>query len=148
MSNRQKVIRTALAAAVLALGVPLFASAQGGNGQWGQWGNYPDYRRDDRYGDRYSGQYLHSAASRVKDRSHDFQRSLDSFLDRSRYNGRNMEDRINDRAQEFRNAADRFKDRLGDGRDPYRASSEARRMLDLGWQLDRFVQNRGVDNRT
>lgn len=118
-----------------------------------------DYNRDDNYnrngnyGNRNGGYYgsdIRSSVQRVKSLSRDFQRHLDSALDDSRYNGRNSEDRINDVAKDFREAASRLEDRFGDGRNSrnsYDGSNEARELLQLGTQIDRFMSRNRFESR-
>ncbi|HEX8709139.1 MAG TPA: hypothetical protein VF723_12910 [Pyrinomonadaceae bacterium] len=154
MANRRRIIPTVIAAALIALCLPALAAAQGNYDPWGRdrrdnrdYGRDRDYRRSGgRYG--YDNRAVRDAARRVDDRSGDFQRHLDSALDRSRYDDTRREDRINERAREFRSAADNFRDRLGDARDLYRASNEARRLLQLASQLDRVVGRTRLDSRT
>jgi hypothetical protein len=75
--------------------------------------------------------------------SDEFQRHLDSALDRSRYDDSQREDRINDVAKDFENATDNLKDRYDDGKNLNRSSGEARRVLQLGSVLNAFmVRNR------
>jgi hypothetical protein len=143
MANRQTIIRTVIAAAILTVSLPLLASAQGG---------YDPYRRDrDNRNDRnygYDRRTLRDAIHRVKDRSKDFERSVDSALDNSRYNGRNREDRINNEAKQFRDAANDLKSRFGNGNDLSRSANEANRLLQLGSRIENFVQRSRLDNRT
>ena len=43
-------------------------------------------------------------------------------------------------ADQFRKAADKLEDKYDDGRDQYKSSNEARRVLDLGNQLEREIR--------
>jgi hypothetical protein len=141
--NRRRFIPTVMAAALMALFLPLVASAQwGNNDRWGRNGN------NGRYDDRYDNRTLRDAARRVDDRSGDFQRHLDSALDRSRYDDTRREDNINQLALEFRNAASRFRNRVGDGRDYNRGADEAQRLLQMGARIDRIIGRIRVDSRT
>lgn len=135
--NNRRTILIVIATALIALCLPVLASAQG----------YDPYGRNNGYG-RYDSRYLRDAARRVNDRSKDFQRHLDSALDHSRYDDTRREDRINETARDFRNAADNFKDSIGDGRNLNRSANEARRLLQLGAQIDRFVSRIRLDSRT
>lgn len=126
----------------MALFLPLIASAQG-NYDWGRG------RRDNgRYDDRYGNRTLRDIARRIDDRSRDFQRHLDSALDRSRYDDTRREDNINQIANEFRNAASHFRNRVGDGRDYNRGANEAQRLLSIGSRIDRLVSRIRLDSRT
>jgi hypothetical protein len=141
--NRRRFIPTVIAAALAALFLPLAASAQwGNNDRSGRNGN------NGRYDNRYDNRALRDAARRVDDRSGDFQRHLDSALDRSRYDGTRREDRINEIALEFHDAANALRNRVGDGRDFNRSSNAARRVLQLGSRIDQLVSRQRLDGRT
>lgn len=144
MVNRRRFIPTVISAALIALFLPLVASAQGGYDPWGR----RDRRNNDdwRYG-RNDNRGLRDVARRLDDRSGDFQRHLDSALDRSRIDDTRREDNINNMAREFRHAASNFRDRVDDGRNLGRASNEAHRLLQIGSRLDGIVQRVG-DSRT
>jgi hypothetical protein len=133
---------------LIALCLPVLASAQGSYDPWGRRrGDDRDDRRDRDYG-RYDGRSLRDAARRVTDRSRDFQRHLDQALDHSRYDDTRREDRINDIAQDFRNAANDFRNEVGDGRNLNRGANEARRLLQLGSMIDRFISRNRLDARS
>lgn len=119
-----------VAMALMLLSIPVAGYAQNGS-----------YRRDQRdRGDRnYNNRYLRESVRRIDRLSGQLQNDLDRSLDRSRLDGRNREDRINDIASDFHSAAAQLKDRFDDGRNPGRASQEARRVLDLGSRLDRII---------
>jgi hypothetical protein len=139
MANRRRFIPTVIAAALVTVFLPLVASAQwGNNDRWGRG------RNDNRYDNRT----LREAARRVDSRSGDFQRHLDSALDRSRYDDTRREDNINQLVAEFRNVASQFRNRIGDGRDINRSSNEAQRLLNLGSRIDRVIGRIRLDSRT
>lgn len=141
--NRRTRLTTIIAAALVALCLPALAAAQG------TWGRDRDYGRNNgRYGNRYDNRTLRDAARRVSDRSRDFQRHLDSALDRSRVDDTRREDNINMLASEFRNAASHFRNRVSDGRDFSRDANEAQRLLQIGSRLDRIVSRVRLDSRT
>ncbi len=146
MANRPRLIPAVIAAALLALCLPLVASAQGGYDPWGR-NRDRDYRRNRDYGDdgRY-GNYgnLRDVARRLDDRSGDFQSHLDSALDRSRYDDTRQEDNINEVARQFRNAAGRFRDRVND-RDG--GSNEARQLIQLGSRMDNVMARLRINSR-
>jgi hypothetical protein len=143
MANRRRFIPTVIAAALMAVFLPVVASAQWGNND--RWGRD---RNNGRYDNRNENRTLRDAARRVDDRSGDFQRHLDSALDRSRYDNSRREDNINQIAAEFRNAASQFRNRIGDGRDLNRGTGEAQRLLQLGSRIDRLVGRVRLDSRT
>jgi hypothetical protein len=124
------------AAAILALVLPVAASAQ-----WG--GRYPDDRGYGRYDDRG----LRDSVQRLDRLAKDFERDMDRALDHSRANGTNREDRINDQVHQFRRSVGDLKSRVGNGRDLNRSADEARRVLQEADQMDR-VSRRGFDGRT
>jgi hypothetical protein len=121
------------AAALLALSLPVAASAQ--------WGGYPRDRypdnRDNRDYGRYDGREVRDSVHRLDRLAKDFEHDVDRALDRSRVNGSRREDRINDQVHQFRDAVGDLKSRVGNGRDLNRSSDAARRVLQEGQQLDR-----------
>jgi hypothetical protein len=137
--NNRRTILTVVATALLALCLPVLASAQGSYGR----GRYDGYDRYDRY-----NRTLRDAARRVSDRSRDFQRHIDAALDRSRYDDTRREDRINEMANDFRNAANGFRNEVGDGRNINRGADEAQRMLQLASRIDRFISRTRLDSRS
>jgi hypothetical protein len=144
MATRRTIIKTLIVVALSILCFPLMAAAQG---------TYDPLRRDRNNGryddrnDRYIQQRLRDSIRRVRDRSRDLERQLDSALDRSRYDDTRREDRINNIVHEFREAADDLKNRSNDGRDIYRSSSEARRLLQLGSRLEHILRRHRFDSR-
>ena len=139
-TNRNTLKFSIVAVAVLLLGLPAAASAQGGR--------YPQDRYpDDRDYGRYDDRGLRDSVHRLDRLSKDFERDMDRALDRSRVNGSRQEDRINDQVHQFRNAVGDLKSRVGNGRDLNRSSNEARRVLQEGQQLDRVARPRWYDSR-
>jgi hypothetical protein len=137
MTNRLRIIPTIIAAALVALFLPVMASAQGNYDPWNR-------NRNDGYN---NNRWLRDAIRRVSDRSDDFKDHLDSALDRSRIDDTRREDRINDIAREFERAANRLKDRFNDGRDLNRSAGEARRLLDIGARIDQFMSRSRINGR-
>jgi len=128
-----------LAAALVALSLPVVAAAQ--------WGNrYPDNRNNGRYG-RYDERELKDSVQRLDRLSKDFEKDVDRALDHSRANGSSREDRINDQVHRFRSSVGDLKSKVGNGRDLNRSADQARRVLQEGQQLDRFIGSRGLDSR-
>ncbi len=155
MANRRRFIPTVIAAALVALFLPLIASAQGNYDPWGRdrSDRNRDYRRDrdydnnDSYGGRYNRSGLRESIRRLHDYAHQLERDLDRELDDSRENGTRHEDRLNGTAQSFRAAASSLKDRFDNGRDLNRSAGEARRVLDIGNQIGRRIQHHFGDRR-
>jgi hypothetical protein len=145
--NRHTLRFSIFAAALLALCLPVIAAAQ--------WGRYPDNRYpdnrypDNRYPDygRYDDRYIRDSAHRLDRLSKDFERDMDRALDHSRVNGTRREDAINDLVHEFRRAAGDFKSRVGNGRDLNRSYNEARRVVQLGDQVESQARPRWFDSR-
>ena len=139
MTNRRTLSFSILAAAVLALCLPVLAAAQGGYG-------YPDYGRNRNYG-RYDERYLKDSINRLDRLSKDFERDLDRALDHSRVNGTRREDQMNAQGHDFRRAVGNLKSSFGNGRDLYRSRDEAERVLQEAQQFNRLGRGRGFDNR-
>lgn len=144
-NRRKKLIPTIIATALLALCLPVMASAQGSYDPWNRDRDYRRDRRDDRYG--YNQRMLRDSIRRVKDRSDDFRDHLDSAIDRSRIDDTRREDRINDIAREFERAAHRLDDRFDNGRDLNRSSNEARRLLEIGVRINQFMSRSRLNGR-
>lgn len=138
MTNRLKLIPSLIAAALVALCLPVMASAQGGYDPWNRDRDYRRDRRNDNY-DRYGYRSLRDSIRRVRNRSDDFRNHLDSALDRSRIDDTRREDRINDMAREFERAAHRLDDRFDNGRDLNRSADEARHLLEVGVRIDQLM---------
>lgn len=142
-NRRKKLIPTIIATALLALCLPIMASAQG---SYDPWNRDRDYRRNDnRYG--YNQRMLRDSIRRVRDRSDDFRDHLDRALDRSRIDDTRREDRINDVAREFERAAERLDDRFDNGRDLSRSTNEARRLLEIGARINQLMSRSRLDGR-
>ena len=132
MNSRRTLTLSIFAAALLALCLPVVATAQ--------WGRYPDYGRDrdnGRYG-RYDERYLRDSIHRLDRLAKDFEKEVDRSLDRSRRNGSRSEDRINAEAQQFRDSVGDLKSRFGNGRDLNRSRNEAQRVLQDARDLERI----------
>ena len=128
MTNRRTLSFSIFAAALLALCLPVVATAQ--------WDRYPDNQRN-RNG-RYDGRYVRDSVHRLDRLAKDFEREVDRSLDRSRRDGTRSEDRINGQVRQFRNAVSDLKSRVGNGRDLNRSRNEAQRVLQEARQLDRI----------
>jgi hypothetical protein len=140
MANRRRFIPTVIAAAVMALFLPLIASAQG-NYDWGRNRRDRDYDDDDYYG-RNNRFAVRDSVRRLDSAARNLQRELDRELDRDdREDGTRHEDRLNDVARSFRQATNDLKNRVGDGRDLDRSAGEARRVLDLGRRLGNRIEH-------
>ena len=136
MTNRRTMSYSILAAAFLALCLPMVAAAQ-----WPDYGRNRD--RNDQYG-RYDERYVRDSVHRLDRLAKDFERQVDRSLDRSRRDGTRNEDRINNEARQFRNAVGSLKSRFGNGRDLNRSRNEAQRVMQEAQGLNRVVR---LDNR-
>ncbi len=147
--NRFRNLIAVFAFSLLILAIPTIASAQFGNNR-----NDDDYYRNDRnsrndddydnngnngYYGGYNNRALQSTIRSLKNDSRQFARQLDDALDRSRINGSDREDRLNELAKDFAKAADRLDSRFDNGRDLNRSQNEARRVLELGSQVERAL---------
>ena len=153
--NRFKKLITMFAFSVLVLGLPTLASAQWRDRDRDR--DNDDYRtdrrdrrdRDEDY-NRNNGSYnrnLQVTIKNLKNRSREFARRLDRELDRSRYDDRRREDQLNRLATSFKNAADDLDDAYDNRRDYRRSEDEARRVIQLGNQLESALYRVRLDGR-
>src|SRR6266851_2476063 len=146
MTNRRKLSLSILAAATLALCLPILAAAQRTYDPYDPWsrnrdyGRNEDYRRDrdrgydDGYG-RYDNRYLRDSIRRLDRLSKDFDRDLDRELDYSRENGTRHEDHLNADAKKFRRAVVDLRNAFNE-RDLESSADEAHRVLDAASHLE------------
>ncbi|MEO6590325.1 MAG: hypothetical protein ABIP06_13585 [Pyrinomonadaceae bacterium] len=154
--NRFRNLIAVFAFSLLILGLPAIASAQwrnDRNNRNDRDNRNDDYNRNNRNGrnDDYNrnGNYnrnLNSTIKNLKNRSNQFEKQLDRELDRSRYDDRRREDQLNNLAKSFKDAADKLDDEYDNRRDYSRSQNEARRVLDLGSQLDRALSRARLSN--
>lgn len=144
MTKRHTLKFSILAAAVIALCLPIIATAQG---RYPDYGN-PDYGRYPGRNGRYDDRNLRDSIHRLDRLAKDFQKDLDRVLDRSRRNGSRSEDQINADARDFRNAVGDLKSRFGNGRDLNRSANEAQRVLAAADRVDRAQRWFYNDSRT
>jgi hypothetical protein len=125
--NQVKKLLGVFAFAILVFSLPTIASAQrrGGN---------------DRANVYYNPVQLKNVIKRLKSDSKDFAKFIDRDLDRSRYDGSNLEDNLNQLAKDFRDAASRLEKQYGNGRNLNSSSREAREVLQLGNRIDRAMK--------
>ena len=139
MTNRSTFTFSILAAAILALCLPVLAAAQGTydpSGRNGDYGRNRDYRNDrnDDYG-QYGGRYLRDSIRRLDRLSRDFDRDLDRELDHSREDGTRHEDHLNGDAKDFRKAVINLKNAFNE-RNLDSSADEAHRVLDEAAHLE------------
>jgi hypothetical protein len=137
--NRLRNLIALFAFSLLILALPNFASAQ--------W-NTRNNRNDDYYGNnnnRNNNRNLQGTIRSLKNHSSQLERRIDRELDRSRYDGKRREDRILQIARDFQNATEQL-DNAYDNRSDYSNSQdEARRVLQLGSQLERVLSRSQVN---
>lgn len=138
MTNRRTLKFSMFAVGLIALFMPVMASAQGGYDPWGR-------NRNDNYG-RYDQRYLRDSIHRLDRLAKEFERDLDRALDRSRTDGTRREDNLNNQARQFRHAVGNLKSDFGNGRDLHRSRDEAQRVMQEAQQLDRIASTRRVGN--
>ena len=147
MTNRHTLKFSILAAAILALCLPVMAAAQWDRGRDDRGRDRDRDSRDrDGYG-RYDERALRDSVHRLDRLAKDFEKNMDRALDRSRSNGSRREDQINEQVHEFRRSVGDLKSRIGNGRDLNRSADEARRVLQEGQQVDRVARPRWFDGR-
>jgi hypothetical protein len=131
--------------ALMILGLPAIASAQ--------WGNRD---RDDDYGNGRYNRNLRATIQNLKNRARNFENVTNRVEDRrddrdDRYdnrgpwgNNRNRRGgdvgRLEDLADNFRRATDRLEDAYGNGRNLNGSRDEARRVLDIGGQIENEIR--------
>lgn len=133
--NRLRNLIAFFAFSLLILGLPTITSAQ--------WNNN---RNGGGYGNGNYNRNLQSTIKNLKNRSSQFEHRLDRELDNSRYDGKNREDRVLQLAKNFKDAAERLDDAYDNRRDYNNSQDEARRVLDLGSQLDRAVSRLRINS--
>lgn len=132
--NRYKKTIAIVAGLVMLMSLSIVASAQRNNRR----GN------DDYYGNNTNISY---AVKNLKNTSKNFEKALDRELDRSRYDGTQREDNLNDLAKQFTRATNDLEDGYNGGRNQRNSADEARRVMQLGTQLDRaLTRSRIVNN--
>ena len=146
MTNRRTLKFSMLAVGLIALFMPVMASAQGGYDPWGRNRDDDNYRRNRNDNGRYDQRYLRDSIHRLDRLAKEFERDLDRALDRGRVDGTRREDQINNEARQFRDAVGDLKSSFGNGRDLNRSRDEAQRVINEARQLDRLAGARRIDN--
>jgi hypothetical protein len=150
MTNRRIFSFSIFAAAILALYLPVLATAQGTYDPYGRnrdYGRNGDYRSDRGYDDgygRYDSSYLRDSIRRLDRLSRDFDRDLDRELDHSGENGTRHEDHLNADAKQFRRAVVDLKNAFNE-RNLDSSADEAHRVLDAASHLE-DVSSHHFDN--
>ena len=140
--NSLKKLVGLVAFSLMVLALPSLASAQWRDRDRDRDDDYygnRDRNRNDNYGNGSYNRNLQATVKNLKNRSRQFERRLDRDLDNSRYDDRRREDNLNALADSFTRATENLDDAYDNSRDYNRSADEARRVLDLGRQLDRAL---------
>lgn len=147
--NRLNKFIAAFAFSLMILALPSIGTAQ-----WRDRDNDNNNRNDGRYGrndddnnrrngrDNRNNRYdrnLNATIKNLKNLSKQFERQLDRELDRSRADGTRREVQLNRLASQFTDAAKDLDKAYDNQRDYNRSADEARRVLNLGSQIDSAV---------
>jgi hypothetical protein len=144
MTNRRTLKFSMFVVGLIALFMPVMASAQGGYDPRGRNRDDDYYRRN--RNDNYDQRYLRDSIHRLDRLAKEFEKDLDRALDRGRVDGTRREDQINNEARQFRDAVGDLKSSFGNGRDLNRSRDEAQRVINEAQQLDRLAGARRIDN--
>ena len=96
------------------------------------------YGRNDDYGNARYNRNIRGTIQNLKNRARNFERRLDRIDDRrdDRYNGRDRYDNLEELADRFARATNNLADEYGEGRNLNNSRDEARRVLDIGSQIE------------
>jgi hypothetical protein len=100
--------------------------------------------RNDDYWNGRNGRNIHGTIHSLEDRAREFDRQVnrvDNRRDDRRWDRYDRYDRLDTLASRFKNAAENLEDEFGRGRNLNNSRDEARRVLDLGSQIDQVVYN-------
>ncbi len=133
------------ALALFVLALPDVASAQ-----WRDRDRDDDYYgRNDNYGNRRYNRNIRGTIQNLKNRARNFERRLDRIDDRrdDRYNRRDRFDNLEELADRFARATNDLADEYGNGRNLNGSRDEARRVLDIGSQIESYMYRGGRGGR-
>ena len=136
-----------LALSMVVLILPAVASAQWRNGNGNGNGNNDDYYRNGSY-----NRNLRGTIQNLKNRARNFERRLDRVDDRrddDRWGNNNNRrfDSLEQLADRFARATNDLANEYGNGRDLNGSRNEARRVLDIGSQIDNILYRSRSGNR-
>ena len=146
--KRFTTMASIFALALVVLALPSIASAQ-----WRDRDRDDDYygRNDDYRNGRYN-RNIRGTIQNLKNRARNFERRTDRIDDRrnDRYGRNDRYDNLEELADRFARATDDLADRYGNGRNMNNSRDEARRVLDIGSQIEsvlyRSRSNRNAGN--
>jgi len=144
--NRIKSYIAITAFSLLVLGLPAVASAQ-----WRDRDRDDDYYGNGRVG---YGRNIRGTIESLRNRARNFERQVDRIDDRrddrqdDRWGNRRNDryDNLDVLAQRFRRATEELRNEFGNGRNLNNSRDEARRVLDVGSQIEYVIYN-GRNNR-
>jgi len=143
-------IASIFALALVVLALPSIGSAQGRSRDRDD----DNYGRDDNYRNSRYNRNIRGTIQNLKNRARNFERRVDRLDDRNddRY-GRNTRNRIGnleELSDRFARATSKLADEYGNGRNMNGSRDEARRVLDIGSQIENVMYrsggNRNVSN--
>ncbi len=133
-------IASIFALSLIVLALPAVASAQSRDRD-----RDDDYygRNDDNYRNRRYNRNIRGTIQNLKNRARNFERRLDRIDDRrdDRYNRRDRYDNLEQLADRFARATNNLADEYGNGRNMNESRDEARRVLDIGSQIESVLYN-------
>ena len=149
-------IASIFALALVVLALPSLASAQRRDRDYRDDDYYGRNNRnddDDYYGNRRYNRNIRGTIQNLKNRARNFERRLDRIDDRNNggWNGRyNNNDNLEQLADRFVRATNDLADEYGNGRNMNGSRDEARRVLDIGSQIENAMYrsrgNRNISN--
>ena len=136
--------RLTLITSIFALALVIFALPSGAAAQWrdrddddDRYGRNDDRYRNDRYGNSRYGRNIRGTVERLHQRARNFEQHLDRGNDR--YGRSNRYDNLEELSDRFVRATGDLRDEYGQGRNLNNSRDEARRVLDIGYQLESAI---------
>lgn len=105
---------------------------------------YGRHRNDDYYGNNRYGRNIRGTIQNLKSHARNFERRIDRIDDRNddrygRYGRNNRYDNLEELSDRFSRAAEDLADAYGRGRNMNNSRDEARRVLDIGSQIENIL---------
>ena len=136
--------RFTMLASIFALSLVVLALPSVASAQWRDRDRDDDYYgRDDDYRNGRYGRNIRGTIESLKNRARNFERRADRMDDRNndRYGRRDRYDNLEELADRFARATDDLADEYGNGRNLNNSRDEARRVLDIGSQIESVLYN-------
>ena len=131
-------------ASIFALSLVVLALSSVASAQWRDRDRDDDYYgRDDDYRNGRYNRNIRGTIESLKNRARNFERRADQMDDRrdDRYGRRDRYDNLEELADRFARATDDLADEYGNGRNLNNSRDEARRVLDIGSQIESVLYN-------